>query len=211
MNIIEQIEVDRSQEDVFYWMFQPQHIVQLFVLDETKYSLDETKHSLDEMRTYSSPWSEEQMAWHKRWQQQAEQIIEIANLSTSMLKAGTTFQYTVGVKSRSEEFPPWRVFARGTVTITKSILFRFFSFRTTGKGTGLECQLTFQGQENRTIITYHQSYRLFTRIFRKIVLTLLSLLPGGSKLRKAPFGRYYQLIAQHQLRQIKEKMEAGIQ
>ncbi|GLV57150.1 hypothetical protein KDH_39880 [Dictyobacter sp. S3.2.2.5] len=203
MDITKRIEVERSQEKVFLWMLQPQHIAQLITPDYTKDFTLYTKRPVP-------PEEVERVARHKRWQEQAETVIEIEDLSTPALQAGTTFRYTMRAKNRSEEFPTSIVMGRNTVTITKSVPFRFFSFRTAKIASALNCRLTFQAQGDRTIIIYHQSYRFSAKVVRRIGGILLSPVIRIDGPTKSEFEEAYQLMAQHRLLQAKDQMEAEI-
>jgi hypothetical protein len=150
MNFTAHIVIERPREQTFLWMFQPQHIIQLVTLDPTRDIITSEP---------TSPGLIEQVAKMRRFQEQAKTEIEIENLAEPTLHVGTTFQYKVGVRSQSEEFPAWRLHAAGTITIQKSTPPTFFTFTTRGISLYANHRLTFQEQQEKTIITYHQSTR----------------------------------------------------
>lgn len=156
MKFTAQIVVDCPQEKVFGWMFQPQHIVQLVTIDSTK-SPPSYAH------IPPSPELNEHIAKVRRIQEQTETVIEIENLSTPTLLAGTTFQYKMGMSSQSEELPAWRLLSTGTVTIKSSNPSTSFTFTTrryssSGRHSkSAEHHLVFQAQQESTIMTYTES------------------------------------------------------
>lgn len=196
MKFTAHIVIERSREEVFDWMLQPRHIVQLITIDHTK-SNPSYAH------IPPSPELDEHIAKVRRIQGQTETVIEIEDLSTPTLLVGTTFQYRMGVSSQSEELPAWRLLSTGTVTIKKSIPPTSFTF-TTQRYSSLrrhaksaEHHLVFQAQQESTIVTYTESTGS-----GKIGLMIASVVAP----RAVTFGNEF---FRYQLMQLKTQMENG--
>jgi hypothetical protein len=165
MKYTDHIVIERPLEKVFLWMFQPQHIAQLVTSDPTKdiesYGPPSPDPHLPARPTYlDDPSYIAYTAKMQRFLEQAESKMEIESLSTPTLHAGTTFQYSLGLRSRSKElpefpeFPAWDPVTSGSITITKSVPPTFFAFTTRRSSYSENHSLAFQAQQGRTTITY---------------------------------------------------------
>ncbi|GER90506.1 hypothetical protein KDW_46680 [Dictyobacter vulcani] len=203
MKFTAHVVIERPQEKVFDWMFQPQHIVQLLTRKPTQNLMNKgpvPAHLL------------ERVAKQQRFQEQAETAIEIEDLSTPVLCVGTTFYYRLGLKHPSIEFPEWKYLTSGTVTIKKSTVPTFFAFTTKGFSPSAEHQLVFHPQRGGTSIIYTQSIP-----FGKLQLKIASVLapgvfPSGNEASflgngAIPFG---DKEVQQQLMHLKSQMEVEI-
>jgi hypothetical protein len=168
MKSTDHIIIECPLEKVFLWMFQPQHIIQLITWDPTiKYDGSNSPDFPRRPKGFDDPEYIERTARYRRFLEQAETKIEIENLSMPTLHVGTTFDYSMNVRSRSEEFPAfskfpeWKRMYSGSITIQKSVPPTFFAFAARRSLAGRFSRpkyhhLAFQAQQERTIMTYTQ-------------------------------------------------------
>jgi hypothetical protein len=217
------IVIERPLEKVFLWMFQPQRIVQLVTWDPTKDIVDYGPMPSDlhlpqdfkfppPSKLFEDPMYIEREAKKQRFLEQAETKIEIENLSTPTLQVGTTFQYRTAMRSRSNEypefpkFPAWKPMALGSICIKKSVAPMFFAFTVKRSASFENHYLSFQAQQESTIINYSS-----TR-FKKteFIFTIASIVAPKVLPSKDTMIAIGNVSMRRQLLPLKSQMEAEI-
>lgn len=158
-----EVVVNRSIEDVFAWLAQPEHIVQLITFDpvarkedlESIYLPSHSSHSL--FGKWFLKWS---LAMVRRIDTSE---IEIQQLSALLLHRGTTFHYIFRIRYPVKRTFKWRTLQYGDIEVVEYDPPYQFAFIHPGRiltlvsGFNTFHRLTLASQQGGTVIRYTQS------------------------------------------------------
>lgn len=157
------IVVNRSIEDVFAWLAQPEHIVQLLTFDPVahKEDLASTFPPLHSSHSLFGKWF---LQWSFAMVRQIDTSeIEIQQLSALPLQRGTTFHYIFRVRYPFKRTFTWRTLQFGDIEVVEYDPPYQFAFLHPGRiltlvsGFNTFHRLTLASQQGGTVIRYTQS------------------------------------------------------
>lgn len=158
-----EVVVNRPIEDVFAWLAQPEHIVQLITFDPVAHKED-LESTFPPLHSSHSLFSKLFLKWSLAWVRRIDTSeIEIQQLSALPLHRGTTFHYIFRVRSPLKRTFTWQTLQHGDIKVVEYDPPYQFAFIYPGRIHTLVSRfdtlhrLTLASQEGGTVIRYTQS------------------------------------------------------